>query len=302
MIQHIAELQWADSRRQAIPGFAEDFPYAALEGCMDEYARRQTPWHWHEGVFEFVLVHAGEMDCCTHDGAFTLRAGDGCLINAGVLHVYRAHEGMEGVRYSAQRFEIAAVAGTQRVARQFVEPFAACMEIEALPLRADGNEQERETLQIMQTALQYAADEPAGWEMEISSALARAWRRIWALASPQTRPRKRRRNSMRPENARVKRMIAYMHEHFAEDLKLSAIAGDAGVCATEGLRCFRQEVDVTPIIFLTDVRLRHAALMLRDSELSATQIAAACGFSSVSYFGKVFHRYMDVPPSVYRGE
>ena len=91
---------------------------------------------------------------------------------------------------------------------------------------------------------------------------------------------------MRPENARVKRMIAYMHEHFAEDLKLSAIAGDAGVCATEGLRCFRQEVDVTPIIFLTDVRLRHAALMLRDSELSATQIAAACGFSSVSLLWK----------------
>ena len=295
MIQHITELQLAGSRRESIPGCAPDFPYTASESCLDGYVGRQVPWHWHE-MFEFVFVREGALDYSTRAGTFTMRAGEGCLVNAGVLHTSRAHEGMAGVRYSVQQFGAEAVAGTERVLRRYVEPFSACAALEAMPLRREETRQ-REILEIMEAAFRCAADEPEGYEMEICAALSRAWRRVWALARPHLETQS---VEPRPDSERVKKMLDYIHGHYAEDVKLSAIAAAAGVCAREGLRCFRQELDTTPIACLTDVRLRHAAQMLRESELSATQIATACGFASVSYFGKVFHRYMGMPPSAYR--
>ena len=124
MIQHITELQLAGSRRESIPGCAPDFPYTASESCLDGYVGRQVPWHWHE-MFEFVFVREGALDYSTHAGTFTMRAGEGCLVNAGVLHTSRAHEGMAGVRYSVQQFGAEAVTGTERVLRRYVEPFSA---------------------------------------------------------------------------------------------------------------------------------------------------------------------------------
>lgn len=295
MIHHISELRLEEGGRENIPGCAPDFPYTALENRMDGYVGRQAPWHWHD-AFEFVIVRKGALEYATRAGAFVMRPGEGCFINAGVLHRCGALDGMRGVEYTVQQFGRAAVSGAGSVQRRYVAPIAACGALEAVRLSPERDEA-RTALAAMEEAFRAAGEEAEGFEMAVCAAISRAWLALWPLAKPVVA---RAGMPIRPENARVKQMLVFLRDHYAEDIRLADIAASAGVCARECLRCFRQELGMTPLSCLTQLRVRKAAELLRESDRSATDIALSCGFSSLSYFGKVFRRQMGASPGGYR--
>ncbi|MNG27780.1 HTH-type transcriptional activator RhaR [compost metagenome] len=57
---------------------------------------------------------------------------------------------------------------------------------------------------------------------------------------------------------------------------------------------------ITPFEYLNRVRIEEAAELLGSSALTVAQIAAATGFETTSYFGKVFRRYVGMTPLQYR--
>ena len=65
-------------------------------------------------------------------------------------------------------------------------------------------------------------------------------------------------------------------------------------------RHFKKETGITPIEYLLDVRIRKSKDMLRRNELSITEIAILCGFSSVAYFSSCFTNRVNVSPQEYR--
>ena len=52
--------------------------------------------------------------------------------------------------------------------------------------------------------------------------------------------------------------------------------------------------------YVEELRLTHAMQLLRETELSVTEIAVACGFSSQNTFYKAFRRRFDLSPSAVR--
>lgn len=120
--------------------------------------------------------------------------------------------------------------------------------------------------------------------------------RLCARAAPAWRPSAR----APAGDGRLKQMLGYIREHYAEDIAPADIAAAAGVCERECFRCFKQELGTTPLSSLTDFRLRKAGELLRETGLSVTEIASACGFANASYFGKVFRRRMNLSPLQYR--
>ena len=78
---------------------------------------------------------------------------------------------------------------------------------------------------------------------------------------------------------------------------------------------FRSEVDISPYYFsklfkqetggnfieyLTEVRLRNARELLKDSGLSIKEICAESGYSDPNYFSRIFKKYEGVTPSEFR--
>jgi len=49
-----------------------------------------------------------------------------------------------------------------------------------------------------------------------------------------------------------------------------------------------------------NARMRHAVTMLRDSDLSITEIAIQLGYSDSAHFTRAFRRWTCVAPSKYR--
>lgn len=52
--------------------------------------------------------------------------------------------------------------------------------------------------------------------------------------------------------------------------------------------------------YLNYIRVQKASDMLRNTDLSVTGVAMACGFSDGNYFGDVFRRLTGVSPREYR--
>lgn len=65
-------------------------------------------------------------------------------------------------------------------------------------------------------------------------------------------------------------------------------------------REMRAHYGCTPVEYITEQRVAHAALLLTTTTESVSEIASRCGFSSVSYFGRRFRERYKTAPSRYR--
>lgn len=65
-------------------------------------------------------------------------------------------------------------------------------------------------------------------------------------------------------------------------------------------RVFKAEMKLTPIAYLTDLRLSHAAKLLRGQSLPVRQLCTAVGFSDELYFMKCFKKKYGMTVTQYR--
>jgi AraC family L-rhamnose operon regulatory protein RhaS len=79
------------------------------------------------------------------------------------------------------------------------------------------------------------------------------------------------------------------------------MAGSCGLRTTQFTEYVRRLTNMTPLHYLNDRRFRHAARLLRRSkEITVTDVALACGFSSGQYFATVFRDKFGCSPTAYR--
>ena len=92
----------------------------------------------------------------------------------------------------------------------------------------------------------------------------------------------------------------YIEAHFSEDISLSEIASFAGFSPSYFSRKFKAITGQGFRQFRDEIRLKNAASLLRDTDLSISEIAGRCGYSSSTYFGDSFRAYYGISPSGYR--
>ena len=63
---------------------------------------------------------------------------------------------------------------------------------------------------------------------------------------------------------------------------------------------FKDELGLTIIEYLTDIRITAAKQMLENSDLMVKQIAEKVGYQEASYFTRVFKKNTGVSPAEYR--
>jgi CheY-like chemotaxis protein len=97
----------------------------------------------------------------------------------------------------------------------------------------------------------------------------------------------------------VRRAMAYVHEHYADPISRADIAGHVGWGEDHLGRCFRRELGVSPIVYLTRTRIKQARQLLEEGK-SVSWVAMAVGFSSRNYFSDVFRREVGMSPSAFR--
>jgi AraC-like DNA-binding protein len=99
----------------------------------------------------------------------------------------------------------------------------------------------------------------------------------------------------------AERVVAYVLENFAEEIRLEDLAGEAGLSRFNFCRKFHRECGVSPMRWLWNFRTILAAEFIAlDPRWSLTDIAFSCGFTSSAHFSRSFRAMYQQSPSAYK--
>lgn len=92
----------------------------------------------------------------------------------------------------------------------------------------------------------------------------------------------------------------YIHANYAKNITLDDLAELSGMNKYYLVHIFKRDTGKSPIDYLIHVRLEEAKSLLTNSTLPIAKIAELVGFSSQSYFSKMFKRETRINPSHFR--
>lgn len=101
-------------------------------------------------------------------------------------------------------------------------------------------------------------------------------------------------------SSRIHKACNFMLERYADPIKHQDIAKHVHMAPASLSRLFRSKTGQTCVDFLTSVRLGNACRLLRESDLTVTEIAFACGFQNLSNFHRRFRQKYQRNPINYR--
>ena len=102
--------------------------------------------------------------------------------------------------------------------------------------------------------------------------------------------------------ARLRRVRDRIDREYAQPLDVEALARDAHMSAGHLSRQFRAAYGESPYSYLMTRRIERAMALLRQGELSVTEVCFAVGCSSLGTFSTRFTELVGVPPSTYRDQ
>ncbi len=104
------------------------------------------------------------------------------------------------------------------------------------------------------------------------------------------------------ERQAVQAAIAHMEQCYGQNLSLEAIGAHIGYSPNHFQKFFTEVMGISPQKYLEGIRIKQAKYLLAQNEKALSEIALECGFSSQSYFSKVFKKHVLMTPGEFREE
>lgn len=92
----------------------------------------------------------------------------------------------------------------------------------------------------------------------------------------------------------------YIDTHYKESLSLDDLAKETHINKFYLAHAFKEEYGMSPINYMISRRIEESRYLLRETNMSMSQIARVLGFSSASYFSQSFRRAEGMSPVEYR--
>jgi AraC-like DNA-binding protein len=91
-----------------------------------------------------------------------------------------------------------------------------------------------------------------------------------------------------------------MKERLGDELDLDGIASEAGLSRPHFYKLFRENVGITPNVYLNTLRMELAIDRLVKTDEPVTSIGLDLGFASQASFTRFFGANAGIPPTDYR--
>ncbi len=97
----------------------------------------------------------------------------------------------------------------------------------------------------------------------------------------------------------AEKICAYISTHYTEKILLDDLCFLFATNKTTLCKNFKDTYGCTIVDYTNKLRIKQAKKLMREGELSLTELAARVGFSSIHYFSKTFKNYETITPSEY---
>lgn len=102
------------------------------------------------------------------------------------------------------------------------------------------------------------------------------------------------------ENTNIASALAYMKEHFSENIALKDVAQHVYMCPAYFSAYFKRYTGHSFIESITGIRMEKAAELLADTDMIVSEIAIETGYNHLGNFYEKFKKYYDMTPTEYR--
>lgn len=94
--------------------------------------------------------------------------------------------------------------------------------------------------------------------------------------------------------------VNYINEHITEDISIDKISERCYISKYHLCRLFKEKIGLTIMEYVLQTRIVMAMELLQKEDTSIAEIAIMCGFSSPSYFSRVFKKQIGISAIVYK--
>ncbi|MCP3764822.1 AraC family transcriptional regulator [Domibacillus sp. A3M-37] len=261
------------------------YPFNLLYGSFKEF-----PMHWHPEM-EIVFVEKGEQWVTLRDAMYHLKEKDILLIGSGELHSFPYQPSESKLIILHVGKTIFAPYSDQLFNSECVSPL----------INLDHYEQEpyylvRKSIEAMHD---YYFTRSEGSELFLKAEIYQLAGLIkkYVPMKPLMNDKKMKRLE---QLAKLGHVLAYIEEHFDQDITLEQAADLAGFSPYHFSRVFKKLTGMNFVYYVNYNRIRKSMILLQNNEEPISQIAFKTGFNSIQTFNRQFKELNGCSPSQYR--
>lgn len=290
-----------DARRHLARTFAPELPLLMKLYSFPQYRRMLGDgWmHWHE-YFEMIVPVRGEGEFQVGAQVARFRPGDLLVVDNLKLHGVSQLSGPHRSLVILFPSEMIAPAGGAAADHAFLAPL--CGRPEDVPPILRGTSKRAPAIHdaLLGLATAFfsggaAVDRFLAAKVHLLTVLFHLREHFGLRQDFQDELRQR-----QQRQARLQEVFAWLAANYADPITQPQAAAVAGMSASRFRDFFKQTTGHTFVDYLRDVRLAHAAQMLRESGASIAEIAVSTGFSDQSYLHRCFKARYGCAPFDYR--
>ncbi len=105
--------------------------------------------------------------------------------------------------------------------------------------------------------------------------------------------------AMKRNNVRLQGIFTYVEQHFFEEIDIQKVASLANLSVPSFCTYFKKIMKVTFTDFLNQYRIQRSCILLQQDKTIA-ETCFECGFNNVTYFNKVFKKFINATPSEFK--
>ncbi|MBQ8786923.1 MAG: AraC family transcriptional regulator [Oscillospiraceae bacterium] len=253
-----------------------------------------VPLHWH-GEFEINYVLEGRAEFLCGEDRFVSAEGDIIIIPPNMLHAIYTHDSYEQ-RYDTIVFsaDMLGASENNRCAAECVRPLiSGTLGVNVHITKEHHYYSEIKT--TVENIFSCAKGNSPQLDMLLKSELLRLF---WLLENsgdiyPESEKRLDFSENLRPA-------IEYINENFTENITVQQLADIVHLSKSYFMGRFRQAAGVGALEYVVQLRIKKACILLKDSRMTAAEIAFECGFRNLSNFNRQFRKAVDCTPIEYR--
>ena len=95
-------------------------------------------------------------------------------------------------------------------------------------------------------------------------------------------------------------MTGFIQQNYASRISLKEIAAAGSVGISKCCKLFSRYFSQSPNLYLNQYHLNKSALLLRETDMTITEIALSTGFGSASYYAESFRKWAGMSPGEFR--
>ncbi len=250
-------------------------------------AGKYSPLHYHDEL-ELLIVYQGEFVCVVDEEKYIAHSGDVVFVNSRIPHyTYGTTATSTGLlQFRETDFLDSEMVKIIRYSVRFQNRSDAPVTII----------NSRELFEAVDTILEEAQNRHTAYDFYIRSGifhiLGILYRKGLLTNAEQMFNSK--------EIQHIMPALSYINERYQENISLDDVSRQLGFDPSYFCRIFKSATGATFTEYLNFVRVCKAESLLAKTSDSVLEISEAVGFSSASYFNRIFKKYKGCSPRLYR--